>query len=178
MNHLSHQKRQYEKAGCLVIAFATVFSLLQGCGIYKFKDVSIPADVKTVKVNYIENKARYINPQLSPKLTDKLRQKIVAQTRLTQSRNDNADWEVTGYITDYSFSTSAISNQQASNNRLTVSVHIILNDRKLDKTIEHDVSRSFEFKGNQSFQQVENALGDEIIRTLTDEIFNKLFSTW
>lgn len=153
--------------------------VLHGCTIkYGFKDVSIPPDVKTVKVNYIENRARYINPQLSPKLTDKLRQKIVAQTRLTQSRNDNPDWEVNGFITDYSFSTSAISNQQVSNNRLTVSVHVTLNDRKHDKVIEHDVSRNFEFKGNQSFQQVENSLGDEIIRTLTDEIFNKLFSTW
>lgn len=152
--------------------------LLVGCGIYKFKDVSIPADVRTVKVNYIENRARYINPQLSPRLTDKLRQKIVGQTRLTQTNNDNADWEVSGFITDYSFSTSAISGQQVANNRLTVSVHIQLNDRKKEKVTEYDVSRSFEFRADQSFQQAENALGEEMIRTLTDEIFNRLFSNW
>jgi len=40
------------------------------------------------------------------------------------------------------------------------------------------VNRSFEFKGNQSFQQAETGLLDEMIRTLTDEIFNKLFSNW
>lgn len=152
--------------------------LLVGCGIYKFKDVSIPADVRTVKVNYIENRARYINPQLSPRLTDKLRQKIVGQTRLTQTNNDNVDWEVSGFITDYSFSTSAISGQQVANNRLTVSVHIQLNDRKKEKVTEYDVSRSFEFRADQSFQQAENALGEEMIRTLTDEIFNRLFSNW
>ncbi|MFM2138885.1 MAG: hypothetical protein RJA57_1192 [Bacteroidota bacterium] len=152
--------------------------LLAGCGIYKFKDVSIPADVRTVKVNYIENRARYINPQLSPRLTDKLRQKIVGQTRLTQTNNDNVDWEVSGFITDYSFSTSAISGQQVANNRLTVSVHIQLNDRKKEKVTEYDVSRSFEFRADQSFQQAENALGEEMIRTLTDEIFNRLFSNW
>ena len=153
---------------------------LSGCGIYKFKDVSIPPEIKTVRVNYIENRARYINPQLSPRLTDKLRQKIVGQTRLSQtnSDNDNADWDITGFITEYSFSTSAISNQQVANNRLTVSVHITLNNRKEDKITDYDVSRSFEFKGNQSFQQAENALGDEMIRTLTDEIFNRLFSNW
>lgn len=158
--------------GLLLAVFFT------GCGVYKFKDVSIPPEIKTVKVKYIENKARYINPQLSPRLTDKLRQKIVGQTRLTQTNNDNADWEITGFITDYSFSTSAISNQQVANNRLTVSVHITLNDRIKDKVSDYDVSRSFEFKGTQSFQQAENALGDEMIRTLTDEIFNRLFSNW
>lgn len=152
--------------------------LLTGCGIYKFNEATIPPDVKTVKVNFIENKARYINPQLSPKLTDKLRQKIIGQTRLSQTNNDNVDWEINGFITEYNFSTSAISGQQVANNRLTVSVHITVTDRVKDEKRDYDVSRSFEFKGNQSFQQVENSLGDELIRTLSDEIFNKLFSNW
>lgn len=164
----------------MVICSACLF-LATGCKVkYGLKDVSIPADIKTVKINYIENRARYVNPQLSPRLTDKLRQKVVGQTRLTQTRteNDNVDWEISGFITDYSFSTSAISNQQVANNRLTVSVHITLNDRKKDEVKDYDVTRSFEFKGNQSLQQAENSLGDEMIRTLTDEIFNKLFSNW
>lgn len=160
------------------VTLVSFILLSAGCGVYKFKDVSIPAEVKTVKVNYIENKARYVNPQLSPRLTDKLRQKIVGQTRLTQTNNDKVDWEITGFISDYSFSTSAISNQQVANNRLTVSVHITVTDNTKDKVNEYDISRSFEFKGNQSFQQAENSLGDEMIRTLTDEIFNKLFSNW
>jgi hypothetical protein len=163
----------------LTTSFLFVLTIMNfGCNIYKFNDASVPPDVKTVKVNYIENKARYINPQLSPRLTDKLRQKITSQTRLIQNNNDNADWEISGYVTDYSFSTSAISGQQVATNRLTVSVHIDLNDRKKDTTSNYDVSRSFEFKGSQSFQEAEASLGDEIIRTLTDEIFNKLFSNW
>jgi outer membrane lipopolysaccharide assembly protein LptE/RlpB len=152
--------------------------LLTGCGIYKFKDVSIPPEVKTVKVKYIENRARYINPQVSPRLTDKLRQKIVGQTRLRQTNSDDVDWEISGTITDYSFSTSAITGQQVANNRLTVGIHLTLYDQKKDESKEYDVSRSFEFKGNQSFQQAEAGLLDEMIRTLTDEIFNKLFSNW
>ena len=159
---------------------------LSSCKIYKFNEVgTLPPEVKTVKVNYIENHAQYINPQLSQRLTDKLRQKVISQTRLSQTNNDNADWVITGFVTSYSFSTSAISGQQVANNRLTVSVHIILNDskaednkREADAKKEYDVSRSFEFKGNQSFQQAEASLFDEMIRTLTDEIFNKLFSNW
>lgn len=153
-------------------------SPFQGCGIYRFNEATIPDTIKTVKVNFIENKARYVNPTLSPRLTEKLRQKIIGQTRLTQTNSDNADWEISGWVSDYNFSTSAISGQQVVNNRLTVTVHIVLNDRKADKTTDYDVSRSYEFKGNQSFQQAENSLGDELIRTLTDEIFNKLFSNW
>ena len=182
INYKIQETRTKGLSGFVSVFFVFCFLFLgasfTGCGIYKFKDVSIPPEVKTVKVNFIENRARYINPQLSPRLTDKLRQKIVGQTRLTQTNNDNVDWEISGVITDYTFTTSAISNQQVANNRLTVSVHITLNDRKKDKITDYDVSRSFEFKGTQSFQQAENALGDEMIRTLTDEIFNRLFSNW
>ena len=163
----------------LLVAFILFLApSLTSCNIYKFNEATIPDSIKTVKINFIENKARYINPQLSPRLTDKLRQKIIGQTRLTQTNNDNMDWEISGFVTDYTFSTSAISGQQAANNRLSVSVHITLNDRKSDKTTDYDVSRSFEFKGNKSFQQAESELGDEMVRTLTDEIFNKLFSNW
>lgn len=152
------------------------------CNVYKFRDVSIPDSIRTVKVNFIENRASYVNPQLSPRLTDKIRQKIVSQTRLSQTNNDNADWDIRGHISNYSFSTSGLTtqggNRQQTTNRLTVTVHIILNDQKANKTQEYDVSRNFEFSANQSIQQAEATLGDEIIRGLTDDIFNRIFSNW
>ena len=162
----------------LSAVFLTTFSV-SSCKVYKFSDVgSILDSIKTVKVNFFENRARYINPQLSPKLTDKLRQKIVGQTKLSQTNNEDADWEISGTITDYSFSTSVISGQQGNTNRLNVTVHLSKYDRVYEKKEEYDVSRSFEINGSQSFQTAESAKIEEIIRTMTDEIFNKLFSNW
>jgi hypothetical protein len=143
------------------------------------RDVSIPDTIKTVKVKFIENRARYVNPQLSPRLTDKLRQKIVGQTRLTQTNSDNADWEISGYISDYSVSTSGISQRQASTNRLNVSVSITLFKRR--DNIQMDpvsVSHSFDFPASRTLQAAEAELLDEIIRNMTDEIFNQIFSGW
>jgi len=157
----------------LLLAFSN-----NSCNIYKFRDISIPDTIKTVKVNFIENRATYINPQLSPQLTDKLRQKIVSQTRLRQTNGDNADWEINGTITDYGFSTSGISNQQTSSNRISVGVHIILNDLKAGKTSEYDISRNFDFPASQTLQQAEGNLLTEMIRGITDDIFNRLFSNW
>lgn len=148
------------------------------CNVYKFNEGTIPDSIKTVKINIIENIAQYKNPQISQRLGDKLRQKIIGQTRLSQTNSDNADWEISAVITQYSFSTSAISGQQVVTNRLTVAVHVTLNNRKADDVKEYDVSRGFDFKGTQSFQQAEATLMDEMTRTLTDDIFNKLFSNW
>jgi hypothetical protein len=175
-----NRKTAYRLVIILPLAAFLFFTSLvnTGCNIYKFKDISIPDTIKTIKVNFIENKAPYVNPTLSPRLTDKLRQKIVSQTRMSQTNNDNADWIISGNISSYGFTTSGISQQKVASNRLTVSVHITLNDQKANKTTDYDVSRSFEFAASQSIQQAEASLGDEIIRSLTDDIFNKIFSTW
>lgn len=151
---------------------------LSSCGIYTFKDISIPAEIKTVKLHIIENKARYVNPLLSPKLTNKLQDKIVGQTRLTRTESEEADWVISGYISDYSVVTSGISSQQASTNRLTVGAHIVLKDNKTQKDNEYDITKSFEFTATKTLQQAESELGDQIIQGLSDEIFNRLFSNW
>jgi len=159
----------------ILIIIAAAFS----CKVhYGLTDISIPPDINTVKVNFIENRAPYINPQLSPQLTDRLRQKIVSQTRLKQTNGDNADWDISGTITDYSFSTSGISNQQTTTNRINVTVHLTLNDQKSGKTKEYNVTRSFDFSSNQTLQQAESGLLPEMIKGMADDIFNQLFSNW
>lgn len=160
--------------GILLFAFISI----QGTCRFSMKDVSIPADIKTVKVSYIENKARYINPQLSPKLSDKLRQKIINQTRLSQI-NGEADYEISGYISDYSVSTSGISDRQVASNNLNVTVHLVFKNRKDDKkNFEADLTRNFPFSATKSLSEAESELTEQVITSLTDEIFNRIFSNW
>lgn len=171
-------------ASTIAIAVWFLAGSIYSCKVsYGFSDkASIPDSVKTVRVQYIENRAPYVNPQLSPNLTERLRQKIINQTKLTNTNSDNAHWDISGQITDYSVSTTGVTNtngqQQSSINRLNVRVHITINKQIDGKTEEYDVSRSFDFSAQQSLQTAEAALADEILRSLTDEIFNKLFSNW
>ena len=138
--------------------------------------------LKRVKVNFIENHASYVNPQFSPALTDRLKQKIVNQTRLAQTNSDEkADWIIDGEVTEYYQTTAGITStngrSQTSINRLNVSVKITKRQPNKDPE-EHTVTRQFDFGANQSLQTAEARLMDEMIRNLTDEIFNQLFSGW
>ncbi len=146
---------------------------------YTFKDVSIPPEVKTVRVNYIENKARYINPQLSPQLTERIRQKITGQTRLIIVNSDDAHYDIGGYITDFSVSTSGVSGKEASSNNLNVTMHLIFKSR-LDekKNFESDITRNFPFSASISFTDAQNGLMDDILKNISDDVFNKIFSNW
>lgn len=142
-------------------------------------DTSVPPEVKTIRVNYIENKARYINPQLSPQLTDKLRQKIISQTRLTIINNEEADYDVGGYISDFSVNTSGISGNQVSSNNLNVTVQLVFKNRlNPKKDFESAITRSFPFPGTMSFGDAQNNLMEEILKNVTEDIFNKIFSDW
>jgi hypothetical protein len=154
-----------------------------GCGIYSFTPKgTLDPDIKTVRVNIIENRAPYINPQLSPNLTDRLRQKITRQTKLTQTNRDDANLDINATITDYSVLTTGVSSangqKQTSVNRLTITVHVSFNNTLKNDVKEADVSHSFDFSANQSLQQAESQLLDEMVRNLSDEIFNRIFSDW
>jgi hypothetical protein len=168
----------------LILIAAVAVAGFSSCGIYSFADVSIPDSIKTVRINFFENRAQYVNPQLSPTLTDRVRQRILNQTKLSQTNSDNAHYDITATITQYSVSTSGISagtnnTRQASMNNLTVGVTVTLrNNLSGGDPQEFPISRSFPFAASLSLQAAESQLLDEMVRNLTDDIFNRLFSNW
>jgi hypothetical protein len=155
-----------------------------GCRVsYGFNGKStLDADIKTVNVHLIENQAPYKNPQLSPNLTERLKQKITRQTKLSQTNRDDAHLDIRGVIRDYSVTTTGVSSAngqtQTSINRLTIVVHVTITNQLKNDVKEYDVSHSFDFGARQSLQQAENQLLDEMVRNLSDEIFNRIFSDW
>ena len=157
-----------------------VFVLLaSGCLHYTMKESSIGKEIKTIRIGFIDNKARYVNPQVSPQLTEKLKQKIIGQTRLRQTNSDDAHYDISGYVSDYSVTTTGIANQNASQNRLNVTFHLIFkNTLDSKKDFESDVTSNYDFSAQLTLPQAEAQLGDEIVKNVTDAIFNKIFSNW
>lgn len=154
--------------------------LINSCGVYSFKDVSIDyTKIKTIKIGFIENRARYINPQFSPRLTDNLQQKIANQTKLTRTNNDDAHLQISGTVTGYDPTvTVGVSSNQSAINRLVVTVHIVVKKTLENKTEEFDVTRNFDYSASKTLQQAEAEMIEQIVKNVTDEIFNKLFSNW
>ena len=170
---------RFHKTTLVLACIALATLLLTSCGIYSFRDAVIPDNIKTVKIGFIENRARYVNPQLAPLLTDKLQQKIIGQTKLTRTNSDDAHYQIFATITNYDpAQTVGISAQQASTNRLTVTVHVLLKKTLENKEQEFDVSRNFDFSANLSLSQAEGQLMDDIVRNITDDSFNQSFSNW
>jgi Lipopolysaccharide-assembly len=161
---------------CCLIVFTFSYSTCK----YGFKDAApIPQEVKTFRVNPIVNRAQYINPQLAPQLTEKLKQKIIGTTRLRQTNDDEAHYDISAEVTQYYTSTSGISGNNASLNRLNVSVHLVFKNKLDDKkNFETDVSTNIDYASTLSLSQAEAANGSKITGNIVDAIFNKIFSNW
>jgi outer membrane lipopolysaccharide assembly protein LptE/RlpB len=163
-------------AYCLLLIVTFNFATCK----YGFKDAApIPPEVKTFRVNYFENKAEYKNPQLSPQLTEKLKNKIISTTRLRQTNDDDAHYDISGYVSAYQVTSTGITGANTSLNRLTVNFHVVFKNSLDDKkNLESDVTYSVDFDANLSLTQVETQKSEEIVKNLTDAIFNKIFSNW
>jgi len=130
-------------------------------------------------VQYFENKARYVNPQLTPQLTEKLKQKIIGQTRLRQVNTDDAHYDISGYLSDYSVTTTGVTNQNATTNRLNVTFHLVFkNTQDQKKDFETDITSNYDFSASLQLQEAEAKLGNDIIKNMVDQIFTKIFSNW
>lgn len=153
--------------------------LTASCGIYSFSGTSIQPDVKTITIPYVEYTALRVNPSLSNDLTEALKEKYRKLTRLEQVDVDG-DLELVCSVTGYDVKATAVTaNEQASQNRLTVSVKVEFSNKKYP---EDDVSNSFsayeDFDATLSLDAVEAGLCETIIEKLVEDIFNATVAQW
>jgi hypothetical protein len=149
-----------------------------GCGVYSFSGATIEG--KTLNIHQLENKAQNVVPSLASTLTDKLRSRILSQTGLSPVNKDDADYDMTGSITQYNVTVTGATNVQvASTNRLTVSVQIVFKNRLNDKaSFTQTFTRFADFPANQTVDNVQGTLIDDIGNQIADDIFNKAFVNW
>ncbi|MBR1959084.1 MAG: LptE family protein [Bacteroidales bacterium] len=175
-----NRKRTIWASLCVALALIATLPLLHSCGIYSFTGTSIQPDVKTVTVNYFEYLAPKVNPSLSNMLTEAMQEKFIKLTKLELVDIDG-DLEIIGAVTGYDVKATAITaNEQAAQNRLTVTVKIEFINRKYPEESQQNKSFSAyqDFDANQSLDAVEATLCEDIVEQLCEDIFNGTVANW
>lgn len=152
--------------------------LQQSCGVYTLNGSLIPENMKTFNVQFFENSAPIVVPNLSQQFTESLRERIRNQSRLSQTDGD-ADAIFEGRITGYSIAPAAVggANDRAQANRLSITVSVKYVDAiEPDNSFEQTFTRYQDFTG--VVQTVEQQLIQDINRMLTEDIFNRAFANW
>ncbi|MDP2890382.1 MAG: LptE family protein [Bacteroidota bacterium] len=164
----------------ILLTAVFVTAIFTACKVsYSFTGASIAPNVKTFSVYYFPNRARLVNPNLSQQFTDGLQEKLIKQTSLNQI-SESGDLEFSGQITDYDVKPMNIGEGDlAAQNRLTITIKVKFVN---NKDHEQDWDKSFtayeDFDSNQSLSAIEDGLVPEIIKKLTDDIFNASIANW
>jgi hypothetical protein len=166
--------------GLLFLLFVTVVTSSTDCKVsYSFTGASISPQVKTVSVQYFQNRASLVQPGLSQYLTDALMDKCKSQTSL-KTVNGIGDVNFEGEITDYyTRPQSVAADAQAAMNRFTISVKVkFTNSVEPDLSFEQTFSRYQDYSSNLDLSQVEKDLTDKIVEMIVEDIFNQAFVNW
>lgn len=158
--------------------FLPLLFVSQSCGIYSFSGASIPANMKTVAVQFFENTAPIVVSNLSQQFTEMLKERIRNQTRLSMVR-DNADGNFEGRITDYSIKPIAVTgNERAEGTRLSITVSVkYTNSLDPELSFEQSFTRFRDIQGSNISAQEQTLMG-QINTDLTEDIFNRAFANW
>jgi len=164
----------------MLVALAVAAAMLCGCsGGYSFTGASIPPGAKTISVKTFPNYAPTVNPQLSQKLSDDLRNMFSSQTSLNIANSDG-DLQIEGEITGYATRASSLSsNDEVAMNRLTITIQVrFVNTLNEEANFDQSFSRYKDYNAGRDFSSVESALVEEIVQELCEDVFNKAVVNW
>lgn len=155
--------------------------LLSGCKScgYSLSGINIPPDVKNISVQFFPNKASLVNPTLSQKFTEELKDKFLRETSLNLIK-ENGDFRLSGEITGYKVEPMAVNaNTGTAKNKFTMIVRVVFEcPNHKDLNFNEDFTKFTQFDASENFQAVENALSEDLSKQIIQEIFNKVALKW
>jgi len=166
------------KIHIILLVFLTGI-LANSCGVYSFTGASISPEVESVQVKFFKNKADLVEPTLSQRFTNTLKEKFTSQTNLDLVESQG-DLVFEGHIKNYRTEPSAIQGDQtAALNRLTITVFVkFTNKVNPDDNFETTFSHYREYTSDQSLSAVQDGLITEINDALVEDIFNRAVVNW
>lgn len=161
----------------LLLLSASIFA---GCKVtYSFSGASISPEVKTLSVQYFQNRANLVQPGLSQLITDALIDKCKAQTNL-KIVNGLGDVNFEGEISDYNTRPLTVNaDARAATNRFSITVKVkFTNSVDPDLSYEESFTRYEDYDSSLDLSQVEKELSDKIVSLIVEDIFNRAFVNW
>jgi outer membrane lipopolysaccharide assembly protein LptE/RlpB len=168
---------KYLKTTLMLLCLALVAA---GCGIYSFSGTSIRPDVHTITIEPVLNNAMKVNPSLANNLSEALKDKFKKLTSLEQVDMDG-DLVLVVTVESYDVKAQGVAKDETpAQNRLTVTCKATFENIKHPE--ENFEKKSFaayqDYDADLSLDEVEEALCDDIIETLVEDIFNASVAQW
>lgn len=163
-----------------IALLAAVLSLLVSCSIsYSFTGTNINYDIiKTIQIDKIANRAPYGWAPMEAMINNTLQDKYANGTRLRLVKR-NGDLQISGEITSYDqFNKSISADGYSSQVQLKIGVNIRFKNTKTNQQWEKNFSATTQYDATQSLATVQETLVDQMLKDITDQIFNATVADW
>ena len=160
----------------LIIAMSVV-----ACSIsYKFNGASIDyTKTKTIQINDFPIRASYVWGPMAPMFNNALKDMFANHTRLAQVKR-NGDMKIEGEITQYSQRNKSVSSEgYSAQTELSITVNVrFVNNANHSLDFERQFTASQSYETTRSLNSVQEELVSQMVKDLTEQIFNATVANW
>ena len=163
------------------ILLSLLVLLLTACTVsYRFNSASIDyTETKTIQIDNFPIRSAYVWAPMQSIFQNRLTEIYTNQTKLRQVKK-NGDLQLAGEIVAFDQFNKGISSDGYSSQiqlKMTVNVRFV-NNKKHTDDFERQFSATSEYDASQQLNAVQEELVTQMVKDITDQIFNATVANW
>ena len=180
INKESRRLSVYNK-GVMTVAVAIIAMVITACSVsYKFNGASIDYNkTKTIQIADFPIRSSYVWGPMASIFNNQLKDQYANHTRLIQVKR-NGDLKVEGEITQYSQRNKAVTAQgESAQVELSMTVNVrFTNNANHSEDFERQFTATTTYDSRQSLNSVQEKCVTQMVKDITDQIFNATVANW
>lgn len=156
-------------------------SILLSCSVsYSFNGASIDyTKVKTITISDFPIRASYVWGPMQTIFNNELKDIFANHTRLSQVKR-NGDLKIEGEITQYNQRNKSVSSEgHSAQTELSMTVNVrFTNNTEHKDDFERQFTATASYESTQSLTSVQEELVTQMVKEITDQIFNATVANW
>lgn len=165
----------------LTIIFCAAALILASCSVsYKFNGASIDySKTKTIQIADFPIRSSYIWGPMASIFNNQLKDQFANHTRLIQVKR-NGDMKIEGEITNYNQRNKAVTAEgHSAQTELSMTVNVrFTNNANHNEDFEKQFTATSTYETTQSLNSVQEELVTQMVKDITDQIFNATVANW
>ena len=181
MKHNINRTKGLRGALFAILPLLLTCVLLLACSVsYKFNGASIDyTKTKTIQINDFPIRSTYVWGPMASIFNNELKDIYANHTRLIQVKR-NGDLKIEGEITQYSQRNKSVSSEgYSAQTELSITVNVrFTNNKNHSEDLERQFTASQSYETTRSLSSVQEELVTQMVKDLTEQIFNATVANW
>lgn len=170
----------YAKTVLLSLTAVVVLAMVSCSVSYKFNGASIDyTKTKTIQIADFPIRSSYVWGPMGPMFNNQLKDMFASHTKLSQVKR-NGDLKIEGEITQYSQRNKSVAaDGRSAQTELSITVNVrFTNNANHSEDFERQFTANKSYETTQSLASVQEELVTQMVKDLTEQIFNATVANW